>query len=155
AAKVARYAGYIEKAYQTANDAVSRIMDAVSDGTGRLQSNVMVVSDHGFDPFHTAVSIGNLLAAAGIPPTKVRAVTSGPAVNFYISLMGREPNGIVGPEEFVTLQRQIVDLVSSYRDTNETYAGRRSTRLFDKVYARPLPPDPSDPSFGRAATKNL
>ena len=33
-AKVARYAGHIESAYRTANEAVARIMDAVSDGTG-------------------------------------------------------------------------------------------------------------------------
>ena len=34
-AKVARYAGHIESAYRTANEAVARIMDAVSDGNGR------------------------------------------------------------------------------------------------------------------------
>jgi predicted AlkP superfamily pyrophosphatase or phosphodiesterase len=148
AAKVARYKGYIEKAYQTANEAVARIMDAVSDGSG-LQSNVMVVSDHGFDPFHTAVSIGNLLASSGIPSSKVRAVTSGPAVNFYISLAGREQNGTVLPAEFVTLQQQILQLVNNYRDANPNYTGKRSAPLFDKVYARPLPSDINDPSFGR------
>jgi hypothetical protein len=151
-AKVARYAGYIEKAYQAANEAVARIMDAVTNGVGDLESNVMVVSDHGFDPFHTAVSMGNLLASSGIPISKVRAVTSGPAVNFYISLVGREPNGTVLPAEFVTLQQQILQLVNNYRDANLNYAGKRSKPLFDKVYARPLPSDLNDPSFGRATT---
>jgi predicted AlkP superfamily pyrophosphatase or phosphodiesterase len=151
-AKVARYTGYIEKAYQTANEAVARIMDAVTNSAGDLESNVLVVSDHGFDPFHTAVSIGNLLASSGIPSSKVRAVTSGPAVNFYISLIGREPNGTVTPAEFVTLQQQILQLVNNYRDANLIYAGKRSKPLFDKVYARPLPSDLSDPTFGRATT---
>ena len=115
----------------------------------------MVVSDHGFDPFHTAVSIGNLLASSSVPTAKVRAVTSGPAVNFYISLAGREPNGTVGAAEFVTLQRQLVGLVNGARDTNVIYAGKRSKPLFDKVYARPVPVDPNDPAFGRATTKTL
>jgi hypothetical protein len=114
-----------------------------------LQSNVIVVSDHGFDPFHTAVSMTNLLASAGIPSTKVKAVTSGPAVNLYINLMGRESGGTVAPAEFITLQQQLVQLLSNFRDANPTYTGKRWQPVFDKVYARPLPADPNDPSFGR------
>jgi hypothetical protein len=37
------------------------------------------------------------LAARGFDPTKVRAITSGPAANIYINLQGREPNGTVNP----------------------------------------------------------
>lgn len=152
-AKVARYAGHIENAYKTANEAVARIMDALSDGTGDLQSNVIVVSDHGFDPFHTSVSAANLLALAGIPSTKVRAVTSGPAVNFYINLVGRELNGTVTPAEYVTLQKQVLQLVRKFNDTNTTYAGRHGTPVFDKIYARPLPADLNDPNFGRGTAE--
>jgi hypothetical protein len=152
-AKVARYAGHIESAYRTANEAVARIMDAVTDGTGDLQSNVIVVSDHGFDPFHTSVSAANLLASAGIPSTKVRAVTSGPAVNFYINLIGREPNGTVAPAEYVTLQKQILQLVRKFNDTNQRYAGRRGTPVFDKIYARPVPANLNDPNFGRGTAE--
>jgi predicted AlkP superfamily pyrophosphatase or phosphodiesterase len=151
-AKVARYAGHIESAYRTANEAVARIMDAVSDGND-LKSNIIVVSDHGFDPFHTAVSASNLLAANGIPSTKVRAVTSGPAVNFYINLIGREPNGIVAPAEFVTLQKQVLQIVRKLNDTNPRYAGKRPTPVFDKVFTRPLPADLNDPSFGRGTSE--
>ena len=146
--KVLRYAGHVQHAYQVANEAVGKIMDAVSH-SGKLDSNVIVVSDHGFDPFFTAVNASNLLASAGIPSTKVRAVTSGPAVNFYISLVGREPNGIVMPDEYVTLQQQLMQLVKNFKDTNPNYAGRRGTPLFDIVHARPVPKDVNDPSFGR------
>jgi hypothetical protein len=152
-AKVARYAGHIESAYRVANEAVGKIMDAVSDGAGDLKSNVIVVSDHGFDPFHTAVSAANLLASAGIPSTKVRAVTSGPAVNFYINLIGREPNGTVAPAEYVMLQKQVLQLVRKFNDTNVTYAGRHGTPVFDKIYARPIPSDLNDPSFGRGTAQ--
>lgn len=147
-AKVLRYSGHIKHAYQVANEAVGKIMDSVSHG-GKLESNVIVVSDHGFDPFFASVSINNLLASAGIPSSKVRAVTSGPAVNFYINLIGREPNGTVLPAEFVTLQQQVLDLVKNFRDTNTIYAGKHGVPLFDIVHARPLPSDLNDPSFGR------
>ncbi len=151
-AKVIRYGGHIRHAYQVSNEAVGKIMDAVSQG-GKLGSNVFVVSDHGFDPFFTAVSANNLLASAGIPSSKVRAVTSGPAVNFYISLAGREPNGTVLPAEYVALQQQVLDLVKNYRDTNPKYAGKFGVPLFDIVHARPLPSDLSDPTFGRGTDK--
>src|SRR5262249_34165885 len=59
-AKVARYQHYLEFAYQQANLAVQRIMAAVSDANGNLESNVIVVSDHGFAPFHTAVNMTNI-----------------------------------------------------------------------------------------------
>ena len=149
AAKVSRYSKHVESAYRVANEAVARIMDAVTDGAGKLQSDVIVVSDHGFDPFHTAVSAGNLLAASGIPDTKVRAVTSEAAVHFYINLMGREPNGTVTPSEFVTLQQQVLQLIRQLKDTNPLYVGKRPVPVFDKVHARPLPANLSDASFGR------
>jgi hypothetical protein len=153
-AKVARYRKYVEVAYQAADQAVQRIIDASgTDGYGRPRSNVIVVSDHGFDPFHTAVSIANLLAGAGIPSAKVRAVTSGPAVNLYINLAGREPDGTVSPLEYVTLQQQLVSLLKGLVDKNPNYAfGKKGTPVFDKVFARPLPSDPNDPSFGRGTS---
>ena len=49
--------------------------------TGEPNSDLFVVWDHGFAPFHTAVSLNKYLANQGIDPNKVRAVTSGPAVN--------------------------------------------------------------------------
>jgi len=85
------------------SNTVERIIDEVgTDSEGKPNSNIIVVSDHGFAPFHTAVNINNFLQDRGFDNTKVRAVTSGPAVNIYINLQGREPNGTVSPEEYVT-----------------------------------------------------
>src|SRR5262249_25048060 len=121
-AKGARYAHYVEVAYQTANSAVQRIIDAVGvESHGIPESDIFVVSDHGFDPVHTAVSMNNLLASAGIPSSKVRAVTSGPAVNVYISLQGREPDGVVGRDEYIALQQQVAALLGGVTDTNPFY----------------------------------
>lgn len=149
-AKVARYQKYVENAYQAADNAVQRIIDAVGvDSHGIPKSDIFVVSDHGFDPFHTAVSMTNLLSSAGIPSSKVRAVTSGPAVNLYINLQGREPDGVVSKDEYVTLQQQLVSLLGGLLDTNPFYANRKGKPVFEIVHARPLPDDPNDPSFGR------
>ena len=148
--KVRRYREYLRRAYQVADDAVQRIIEAVGqEPNGRPRSNVIVVSDHGFAPFHTAVSINNLLASHGIDPTRVRAVTSGPAVNVYINLEGREPDGIVSREEYISLQDQIAGIFGELTDTNPNYAlGAGSPLVFEKVYRRPLPTSITDPSFG-------
>ena len=107
-AKLARYRNYIAIAYQVANQAVQRVIDTVgTDANGVPNSNIFVVSDHGFDPFHTAVNANAFLAANNFDSTKVRAVTSGPAVNFYINLAGRERNGTVTRMEYLSLQQQL------------------------------------------------
>ena len=106
-AKVDRYRTCVQAAYQAANQAVQAIIDAVGTGKhGDPNSNIFVVSDHGFAPFHTAVSINNLLARNGIDATQVRAVTSGPAANIYIKLAGREPDGTVSQPEYLALQQR-------------------------------------------------
>lgn len=149
-AKIRRYQTYLQTAYQAANTAVQRIIDAVgTDRQGTPNSNIIVVSDHGFAPFHTAVNINNFLSSRGFDNTKVRAVTSGPAVNIYINLQGREPDGTVSPGEYVTLRRQISNALAGFVDTNPNYtSGSRTVPVFDKIYSRPVPSNLNDPSFG-------
>jgi hypothetical protein len=149
-AKVGRYRNYLKAAYQAANQAVQAIIDAVgTDEHGELNSNIFVVSDHGFAPFHTAVSINNLLASNGIDPTQVGAVTSGPAANIYIRLAGREPDSTVSQSEYLVLQQQVVEILKNFFDTNPLYTlGAAKWPVFDKVYTRPA--DLSDPDFGRS-----
>lgn len=154
-AKIVRYQKYVRTAYRAANNAVQRIIDSVgTDTEGKPNSNIIVVSDHGFAPFHTAVDINNLLTSNGVDNTKVRAVTSGPAANIYINLQGREPNGTVSPEEYVTLQQQITQILQAALETNQNYTqGSESVALFDKIYSRPVPSDLNDPSFGTSTTE--
>lgn len=134
---------YLRRAYQVADDAVQRIIEAVGqEPNGRPRSNIIVVSGLGFAPFHTAANINNLLASHGLDPTKVRAITSGPAVNAYINLQGREPDGIVSREEYITLQHQIAGIFGQLTDTNPNYSmGQTSSLVFERVYRRPLPTD--------------
>ena len=148
--KRARYMGYLRTAYRVANDAVQRIIDAVGTGRdGEPSSDVIVVSDHGFAAFHTAVNMGAFLAGKGFDPTKVRAITSGPAANIYISLQGREPNGTVSPAEYPVLQEQLVKTLREFADSNPNYAlHRRSVPVFDQVIGRPIPKNRADPQLG-------
>jgi predicted AlkP superfamily pyrophosphatase or phosphodiesterase len=149
-AKIRRYRDYLRRAYQVADQAVQRIIKAVGqEPNGRPLSNVIVVSDHGFAPFHTAVSINNLFAREGLDPNKVRAVTSGPAVNVYINLQGREPDGIVSRSEYMTLAAKVAEVLEQLIDTNPNYTlGAAGRLVFEKVYRRPLPADINDPSLG-------
>ncbi len=155
AAKVARYQSYIDAAYKVADAAVQKIIETVgTDGNGTPNSNVIVVSDHGFAPFHTAVSLNNLLKNAGFDTNQVRAVASGPSTNIYINLKGREPaakdasgNVIaqVEPKDYAALQKKIIETLNGLVDTNPNYVtgGGASTPIFDKVYNREVPANPT------------
>src|SRR5262249_5745839 len=102
-AKVTRYDTYVKNAYKRANNAVQAIINKVGKHAGVPRSNIIVVSDHGFAPFHTAVNASNLLSAAltagGFDPaflnTKIAIRTSGPAAHIYVNLTGREAGGNV------------------------------------------------------------
>ncbi len=138
-AKISRYATYVQTAYKAANSAVNAIIKSVGrNAQGVPNSNIFVVSDHGMAPFHTAVSINNLLTSNGISLSQARAVSTGPAVNIYISLQGREPNGTVSPADYVTLQNQIVTILNNAVDANSLFNySTPNGRLFQKVVARP------------------
>src|SRR6267378_4097751 len=133
-AKVARYASYIRFAYQTADKAVKQIADVA----GR-DSNVMVVSDHGFAPFHTSVSMTNILRNAGIDTTKVAIRTSGPAVNIYVNLQNREQGGTVDPATYKALLAQITNAVKNAVDPNPRFNfSLKGGQIFTVVETRPL-----------------
>ncbi|UQD77313.1 alkaline phosphatase family protein [Bradyrhizobium japonicum] len=134
AAKVARYKSYIRFAYQTADKAVKRIADAAGP-----DSNVIVVSDHGFAPFHTSVSMANIVKNAGIDTTKVAIRTSGPAANIYVNLQQREQGGTVDPATYKALVTQITEAVRNAVDSNPKFNGSlEDGRLFTVVETRPL-----------------
>jgi len=132
-AKVARYQSYIQFAYQQADRAVKRIMDAAGSS-----ANVFVVSDHGFAPFHTAVSLTNILRNAGVDTTKIAIRTSGPAANIYINLQGRESGGTVDPATYSSLVTQIADALKNAVDSNSLYnVSLNGGHVFTVVESRP------------------
>jgi predicted AlkP superfamily pyrophosphatase or phosphodiesterase len=171
-AKIARYQGYLKRAYQAADAAVEQLIQASGgvDADGRPNADVIVVSDHGFSAFHTAVNFTNLLTSivtstpdpdhpgnnfpitTTVPTSSapVRAYSSGPAVNVYFALAGREFSGAtVSRTQYVALQNAVAAGLQSYMDVNANYtSGAAAVNLFEKVYKRPLPANLNDPSFG-------
>ena len=136
--KVDRYARHLELAYKTANRAVQRIMDAVGfDEQGALRGNVIVVSDHGMAPFHTAVRLDTLLAKAGIDTGLLNIRTTGPVTNIYINLEGREAGGTVTPAAYQTLVESIAEALREATDPNPTY-NPTAAPLFTSVRTRPV-----------------
>jgi predicted AlkP superfamily pyrophosphatase or phosphodiesterase len=132
-AKVARYDGYLEFAYQQADRAVRRIID-----TAGPAANVFVVSDHGMAPFHTAVSMVNILRNAGIDTSQLGVRTSGPVANIYVNLQNRESGGTVDPAAYMNLVTQIAAAVENATDSNTTFNGSlNSGRIFTNVQTRP------------------
>ena len=66
-----RYRRHLGAAYRVANDAIQRIIDKVGvDADGRPRSTIVVVSDHGMAPFHTAVNLPAYLASRGFDPSE-------------------------------------------------------------------------------------
>jgi predicted AlkP superfamily pyrophosphatase or phosphodiesterase len=127
-AKRERYAAHIEKAYEIADRNLKDIIEAAD----LKKTNIIAVSDHGMAPMHTFVYPNRILRAAGLVSVTVtgavnaatsmtNAVTSGGAANIYINLQGREPTGIVPPEQYADLQKQIADAFKAINDpvTNE------------------------------------
>jgi predicted AlkP superfamily pyrophosphatase or phosphodiesterase len=136
-AKVARYDAYLKFAYQVADQAVRAILDAVGvDKRGELLADVFVVSDHGMAPFHTAVSLRNLLAGAGIDVNRLALRTTGPAANIYVNLEGREAGGTVRPSDYEALVSRIATVLRESIDPNGFY-NPTGAEIFTHVFTRP------------------
>src|SRR5262249_44077143 len=129
-AKVQRYDTYLRAAYQDANNAVDAIIRKVgTDASGTPRSNIMVVSDHGFAPFHTAVNATNLLKAAliakgfdpGLVNTAITIRTSGPAAHVYVNLVGRESGGNVDATTYQALVTAVSDYFRTATDPNSNF----------------------------------
>jgi predicted AlkP superfamily pyrophosphatase or phosphodiesterase len=132
-AKIARYDSYLKFAYQQADKAVTDIIS-----TNDAPENVFVVSDHGFAPFHTAVSLTNVLKAGGVDTSKLAIRTSGPAANIYINQQNREPGGTVDTATYLNLVNQIGNVLTRTRDMNSRYNFTlRDRRIFPIVEQRP------------------
>jgi predicted AlkP superfamily pyrophosphatase or phosphodiesterase len=151
--KVARYAKYLRFAYQTADEAVLRIMRAVGmQKNGEPRSDVFVVSDHGMAPFHTAVNLAALLTAAGVDTSRLGIRTTGPATNIYVNLAGREAGGTVSAAEYETLVSQVAGVLREAADPN-AYYNPLQRKLFSHVWTRPF--DCGDPNPGLCTSDDI
>jgi hypothetical protein len=136
-AKVARYAAHLEFAYQQASNAVERIIQTIGvHKQGEPLADIFVVSDHGMAPFHTSVNLAQLLTNAGINTQLLGIRGTGPAVNIYVNLAGRESGGTVSAADYVSLVSRIEVALRNAVDPNGTY-NPHADPLFTDVFVRP------------------
>ena len=126
--RVAQREGYIRDAYHEADEtlALGRELMGADDTT------VFASSDHGFAPQWYAVNAGKVLLDAGLqtveqngncrwfpnlpPGQKVKACFAGGTAQFYINLVGRQPEGIVPPDQYDEVRDQIAAAFQSLTD---------------------------------------
>jgi predicted AlkP superfamily phosphohydrolase/phosphomutase len=111
---------------------LTRTYRAIDRWIGLLMSRMdqdtlfVVVSDHGGTPDkYRRVTVEEALVKAGllvyrpggdqVDWTRTKAVPVGLG-DVFINLQGRDPDGIVAPEELAHVQRQVIDAILEYRD---------------------------------------
>ena len=120
--RAARYQDLYLRAAQAADEALEVMLSEVDLSA----TTILLASDHGMAPVHTAVYPNTLLQEAGllvldwrdyvvVDKTRAFAVASGGALHVYINLQDHERDGIVPPEDYQSVQDQIVALLSDLR----------------------------------------
>lgn len=107
-----KYSGFVKDFYIK----VDRIVGDFLESVGK-ETEVMVVSDHGFCPIHTEVVVNNYLEEEGfltvksgrVDVEKSKAISYGYG-DVWLNVRGREPEGIINPgEEYETTRNQIIE----------------------------------------------
>jgi predicted AlkP superfamily phosphohydrolase/phosphomutase len=117
---VARCRSGVERTFASMDRLIGRVA-ALADG----ETVVAVVSDHGGTPTgHSPVDVEEVLVQAGLTVrkagskaidwSKTRAAAIG-LVHVFVNLQGREPDGIVPPEQYAAVQREVIDALLDYR----------------------------------------
>ncbi len=110
----------LRRTYESVDRMIGRVVECADDDTV-----VLVCADHGGTPNQfRAVDIESVLEETGfivkdangeIDWTKTRAVNVG-LVHIFINLAGREPEGVVAPEDYEATQREIIAALHTYKD---------------------------------------
>lgn len=110
----------LRRTYESVDRMIGRVVECADDDTV-----VLLCADHGGTPNQfRAVDIEKVLEKTGfivrdasreIDWTQTRAVNVG-LVHIFINLAGREPDGIVAPEDYEATQREIIAALHTYRD---------------------------------------
>ncbi len=154
----------IENLYVRMDKLVGKTMDTVlgeSDDT-----MLMVISDHGFNPFRRGVDLNAWLIEngymklkpdaepgfkylSGVDWANTRAYALGLA-GMFLNLKGREAQGIVDPGEARSLKREILEKLAGLKDPKNGEVAIR--RVFDKdvVYQGPFKETAPDLVMGYA-----
>ncbi|MHC4946316.1 MAG: alkaline phosphatase family protein, partial [Planctomycetota bacterium] len=149
----------ILESYREMDRIVADVMERIDKGEFGRNAVLMAVSDHGFAPFHYCMGINNFLIeegfqvikadASGEPQTVKDLLNSTKEPNMlnfvdwseskayslglgkiFINLRGREPKGIVEPDDYDAVCEEIIEALEAYEDPNT------GERVVKKVYKR-------------------
>ena len=147
----------IEELYIRMDKLVGKTMDKVlGDGNGADRDTMlMVISDHGFNPFRRGIDLNAWLIENGYMKLKpeaslgfkylsevdwehTRAYALGLA-GMFLNLKGREARGIVEPgEEAGKLKKEIIEKMTGMKDPKNGKVAVRRVFDKDKAYAGPF-----------------
>jgi len=122
-----KWMNYIRRVYQQVDEGVGNILKAVNLD----ETLIVVVSDHGFSSIEWNPYLKLLLKKAGLlsytlnPQTgemivdwsKTKCFPLEPChAHIFINLKGREPRGIVEPEDYEKVQQEIIEALMDIKD---------------------------------------
>jgi 2',3'-cyclic-nucleotide 2'-phosphodiesterase (5'-nucleotidase family)/predicted AlkP superfamily phosphohydrolase/phosphomutase len=123
--RVAAREDYIRAAYHEADQTLALGRSLM----GGKKATVVATSDHGFAPQWYAINAGTVLANAGLQateqtsncrvggaPTEAKACYAGGMAAIHISLIGRDPGGVVAAADYETVRSEIVAAFESLTD---------------------------------------
>lgn len=124
----AKYGAVLEEFFRAMDDVLGDVLRRMDD-----QTELVVLSDHGFAPFHRSLNLNTWLLQKGYIVLKDGATTEGSLFanvdwkrtrayglglnGLYLNLRGRERDGIVAPgAEADALRKEIADALLALRD---------------------------------------
>lgn len=91
---------------------------------GPERATLILLADHGFSSTWKIANVNERLSQGGLfdktsrEKSQAIAYSAGAATQVYINLEGREPGGVVPQEDYTKVQKQIIDLLNSWVDTD-------------------------------------
>jgi len=149
AAAAAQYGSALEDFYQQIDQVLGEILPKVDQNT-----TLLVLSDHGFAPYHRSFNLNTWLWKSGYIARKegASADSSEPFADvdwsharayglglngLYVNMKGREKDGIVDPAQADALMREIRDKLLAVRDPKDNSQVITRVDLASDVYQGP------------------
>jgi predicted AlkP superfamily phosphohydrolase/phosphomutase len=147
ASAAAQYGGSLEEFYEQIDQVIGEILPKLDENT-----TLLVLSDHGFAPYHRSFNLNTWLLnngyivrkpdAAGDEPfagvdwSRTRAYGMG-LNGLYVNMKGREKDGSVDPLQADALMREIRDKLVTVRDPKDNSQVISRIDLASEVYQGP------------------
>lgn len=122
-AHASRFHDLLGRVHELADSFLGAILDEVDDGT-----LVLAMGDHGHDLYHSALMANHVLLRDGLLVLErdlrsgrasidwARSAAYASSYRVYLNVSGRDPDGIVRPEDYRAAQQRVIDALYRVRD---------------------------------------